>query len=259
MSINYTSAQPQRPSSVRSNQDRRGRRDEIVREYNQQSASRARWARLSAQDALKTHMQNSAKAKARELERAELENKRKERSEIEARRRAQARDRAASEARTDASANEHSDRSRRQTPRRVVAPLSSKEYQEKTRRSFEHYERERALRDPYSRSAKSNTNREVIDGRGTIDSRAFNELEIITNKTIDKQDRHEASVTVNDSSRRWRTTEASFSSSFSNSRDSEGNIAGMLGFYKQLPPFVQISIPVIALLVIILIFLLVKG
>lgn len=250
------STQTQKSTTSQNQVDRRGRRDELVREYNQQSASRARWARLSAQDTIKSHMQNSARAKARALERAEYENKRKERGEIEARRRAQQRDRAASEARTSAGANESSNSSIMYPKKRVVEPLSSKEYQEKTRRSFEHYERERAVRDPYSRQTQRNSNREVIDGRGTIDSRAFNELDIISNKTINDQDRHETSLSTNDSPKRWKTKDSQTSRHLPSLGNREQSENGVFSFYKQLPPFVQISIPIIIVLIIIVLFLL---
>lgn len=259
MAISYTSTSTQNSSTPRSTTDRRARRDELVREYNQQSASRARWARLSTQDAINAHKQNSARAKARALERAEYENRQKERNEIEAKKRERDRERAASEARTHAGKSEKTEMSRTRTARRVVEPLSSREYQEKTRRSFEHYERERAVRDPYQRSSLRSGERQVIDGRGTIDSRAFNELDIITNKTIDDQDKHDATLTVSDSPRRWKTSSRNAADSAPSIGQVGSQGSGLIDSYKQLPPFVQIAIPVILILLLILIFLLLKG
>ena len=259
MAISYTSNNEKSEKQSVPQEDRRLTRDELVREYNQKSASRARWARLSAQDAVNAHLQNSARAKARELERAEYENMRKERAEIESKKREQQRDLAASQARASAGESERSGGKKPRNPKRVVEPLTSQEYQEKTRRSFEHYERERAVRDPYQKSPKRNGNRTVIDGRGTIDSRAFNELDIITNKTVDEQDQHDAALTVSSSPKRWKTSSKNAAANAPSIGHVGSSVHGIVGFYSDLPPFVKIAIPIIIVLIIILIFLLMRG
>ena len=69
---------------------------------------------------------------------------------------------------------------------RVVPPLSSQESYDRTRSSMENYERARASRDALSETRRTRTpNREVIDGRGSIDSRAFNETHELVGYSID--------------------------------------------------------------------------
>ena len=260
MSISYTNDQPIQ-NKPQSRAQSKFSRDELIKEYNQESASRARSARLKTQDVVQDHMRSAARAKAREQEREAFEKRQKERSEMEAKKRAQERDISASKARTDAQIEACNTKTRirpRQT--RVVEPLSSKEYQEKTRRSFEHYERERAVRDPYQPARLGRGERQVIDGRGTIDSRAFNELDIITNHAIDDSDKHDATLMSESSNRRWRTSNR-------NSADSAPSI-GRVGhspntnlseMWQDLPQFVKISVPVIIVLLLIIIFLFARG
>lgn len=246
MSIKYTS----NITISNNNEDASKRpltRNELVDEYNSRSASRARYARIKAEESSLIHKQNIARAKERRAQRAAYDAMRKEEEAKRAEKRALERELAAAQARAEAGENEHRNRTSTRKSR-VVPPLSSKEYQEKTRRNFEHYERERAARDPYLGNNKKGGERTVIDGRGTIDSRAFHEHDIITNFTIDDRDKHEAALTVNDSPLRWKSKSARFDENTENSNS----------IFSSMPRFVLISIPIIVILIAIIIFLLIK-
>ena len=89
---------------------------------------------------------------------------------------------------------------------RAATPLSSQESQERTRTWQENYEYQRATRDPLMRAQYGRVgNREVIDGRGSIDSRAFNEHQMLVGYTIDERDRHQPDIDSVDSNMRWHS------------------------------------------------------
>ena len=71
---------------------------------------------------------------------------------------------------------------------------------------MENYERARASRDALSETRRTRTpNREVIDGRGSIDSRAFNETHELVGYSIDDRDRPKAAVDASFSKTRWHS------------------------------------------------------
>lgn len=73
--------------------------------------------------------------------------------------------------------------------------------------SREAYERARASRDPRKATAvRRGGPREVIDGRGSIDSRAFNERNELVGYTIDVADQHEPAIDVPEGRTRWRSS-----------------------------------------------------
>lgn len=230
-------------------------RDSIVREYNSEAASYARGARLRANEKTESYQQNRARSKERAAARAQYDAMRREEEAIRAEKRAKERDYALSQARESASLEEKTSRSTQK--RRVVEPMSSQEYQEKTRKNFEHYERERAVRDPYQPRNLRSGERTVIDGRGTIDSRAFNEQDIITNRAVAEEDKHEATLTTTTARERWKTHQ----DSFSKNAPSIGQVGqnSTLSAFKELPIFFRVVIPIIVILIIIVIYLLIRG
>ena len=233
-------------------------REAILREYDEENASKARYARLKAQESSLIHKQNAERAKQRSAQRAAYDAKRKEEEALRAQRRAAQRELAAAQARCDA--EKHASESMRTRQRsRVVEPLSSQEYQERTRRNFEHYEHQRAIRDPYSNVPKQNGKREVIDGRGTIDSRAFHEYNLITDMTISDEDQHEATLTTTQSPKRWKTRASNTASNIEsgNQQMFKGSLPAKT--FGDLPTFFKISIPTIIILIIIVIILLIRG
>ncbi len=117
--------------------------------------------------------------------------------------------------------------------------------------------------------------RQLIDGRGSIDSRAFNERREIVGYTIDDRDRHDPMVDALESRSRWRSQDGL---SVSHQRISgpqqaggrrptqiglqggamgrKRDFAAARGSASGIPLFVKIAIPVIIVLGIILFFLL---
>ncbi len=70
------------------------------------------------------------------------------------------------------------------------------------------YEIVKARREARAReSAGRNRNRDLIDARGSIDSRAFNENQEIVGYTINKEDAHDPLIETNSSSR-WNSRDA---------------------------------------------------
>lgn len=245
--------------SGNSHQTQRHTRDELVRTYNTQNAKRARGARARSNDALARNRASRTRAEERaERRRTRFDQIRKEEEEMSAKRRAQQRDLAASEARTSAGTNMNDARISRRVP--ATKPLSSQESREKTQKNLEHYERERAARDPFQQEKPINQKREVIDGRGTIDSRAFNESQIITNKAISPEDRHNPELSTSGSKKRWNTHSSKPDipkhavPTASSKRAFRG--ADLRDIFEDLPPFVKVSIPIILILLIIVLILL---
>lgn len=245
--------------SGNSQSSQRHTRDELVRTYNSQNAKRARGARARSNDTLARNRATRTRAEERaERRRTRFDQIRKEEEEMSAKRRAQQRDLAASEARTSAGTNMNDARITKRVP--LSKPLSSQESREKTQKSLEHYERERAARDPFQQEKPINQKREVIDGRGTIDSRAFSESQIITHKAIAPEDRHDPELATTKSTTRWNTHSSKADiakhavTPVSKKRSFSG--ADLRDAFEDLPLFVKVSIPIILVLLIIILFLL---
>lgn len=255
MSVNYSSNNAKHVATDAVEPRPKPTRDSLVREYNSEAASYARGARLRANEKTESFQQNRSRSRERAAARAQFDAMRKEEEAINAEKRAMEREYALSQARESASLGERSTHSTQK--RRVAEPMSSQEYQEKTRKNFEHYERERAVRDPYQPRSARRGERTVIDGRGTIDSRAFNEQDIITNRVVAEEDKHEATLTTTEAKERWRTRK----DSFSKNAPSIGKVGGNSTFsaFRELPPFFRVVIPVIVILIIIIIYLIVRG
>ena len=86
-------------------------------------------------------------------------------------------------------------------------PLTSEESRSQVERSRELYERARADRSTdISSIGKRGRNREVIDGRGSIDSRAFNERNELVGYTINASDQHEPMLDLPATRSKWGST-----------------------------------------------------
>lgn len=193
-----------RPQDQREAEGAPGRpsRDTLVRMYNAQDATRARNTRMYSQEAMQDFQQREARAAQR----------RQQREEFAARSREEQRS-AARSGRAGAGANTHMTQAQAQqrardirAMNRVRQPLTTQESHDQTQMSREAYEQERARRDVLSASRQNRTsNREVIDGRGSIDSRAFNEKNELVGYSIDEHDRPDPAVDSTDSPSRWRS------------------------------------------------------
>ena len=233
-------------------------RDELVKEYNSQNERRARNARAHSNDTLRMQREFREKARLRNQSRNRLDQIRKEEEERAAQKRAMQRDLQASEARQDA--NLHLDKAKTQHRSTVSKPMSSQEFRENTRKNFEHYERQRALRDPFLKNNGLSKERTVIDGRGTIDSRTFNEKNEISNRTMDERDQHSPVATPSDAKNRWNTHSARVEmpahASTKNLKPLDFRRTAFSHSYSEFPTFVKVAVPVIIILLLIVIFLL---
>ena len=143
---------------------------------------------------------------------------------------------------------------------------------------MENYERARASRDALSETRRTRTpNREVIDGRGSIDSRAFNETHELVGYSIDGRDRPKAAVDASFSKTRWhsragqgfsdvpdsgaarhaparpqRRSEVGFSGGVMSGR---ANYTAPKTGLAGVPLFVKIAVPIIVVLIAVIIYL----
>jgi cobalamin biosynthesis Mg chelatase CobN len=184
------------------------------------------------------------------------------------------RDYAAAASRTDAHTREQRMQSSSQAnrSRRVVEPLTTQESNERTRRSQATYERARRQRAASQgmREFRSG-DREVIDGRGSVDSRAFNELNKLVGYSVDKADRPDPAVDKSNPKTRWHSHAGqNFGSPDSGMRASANarrrsqrsqsmqNAGGLPGIFSNIPPLVLVAIVAIVILLVIL-FVLIFG
>lgn len=153
-----------------------------MRQYAAQDAQRARNARIYSQETAESYKQSAARAKERARQREIMDARRREEEAKQAAQRAAQRENEAAYARMRANAREH--------PNRTTVPLSSQESYERARMSRESYERARAMRDALSIEHQNRSpNRELIDARGSVDSRAFSEHDQLIGYSINRADR----------------------------------------------------------------------
>jgi hypothetical protein len=150
----------------------------------------------------------------------------------------------------------------------VVPPLSSQESHDLTRSSRESYERARASRDALSESRRGRSlNREVIDGRGSIDSRTFNESHQISGFAREEEDRHDPMIDTVTSHKSWQSRAGQGFVSPMNSQQggvgfSGGVMSGRADYgpqqhgFSAIPLFLKVAIPVIVVLLVVLVVLL---
>ena len=160
---------------------------------------------------------------------------------------------------------------------RMQAPAEPDIYQDGRRRDWE---AQRALRDARQRR---NANREVIDGRGSIDSRTFNESHQISAYSRDERDRHDPMVDTVEARTTWRSRAGQgFDGAVDpagahampaplrprGSRASDVGFSGVMsgranysapasGPLAALPTFLKVTIPVIVILLAVIIYLVV--
>ena len=250
-------------------------RESILQSYASQDEMRARNARLRSQQAAQSVAASAAQRDADRVARQEaLAAQQREQEALRAQREAE---RMARRGQGAAPAP---------APRRtrVVPPLSSQESYDLTRSSMESYERARAYRDALSETRRCRAlNREGIDGRGSIDSRTFNESHQISAYSRDERDRHDPMVDTVEARTTWRSRAGQgFDGAVDpagahampaplrprGSRASDVGFSGVMsgranysapasGPLAALPTFLKVTIPVIVILLAVIIYLVV--
>ncbi len=244
-------------------------RESILQSYASQDEMRARNARLRSQQAAQSYVASAAQRDADRMARQEaLAAQQREQEAYRAQREAER------AARLQGAAGPSVSASRRT---RVVPPLSSQESYDMTRSSMESYERARASRDALSETRRSRAlNREVIDGRGSIDSRTFNESHQISGYSHDDRDRHDPMVDTVAARTNWRSRAGQGFEAVSDggvsaplrsraSRASEVGFSGVMsgranysapsGPLAAVPSFLKVTVPIIVVLLAIILFL----
>lgn len=167
-------------------------RESILQSYASQDEMRARNARMYSQAASQSTAASAAQRSAERAARQEA---------LAAQQREQEAARAAQRAGQPGIGG-----TSQQRRARVVPPLSSQESYDLTRSSQASYERARASRDALSEDRRGRAlNREVIDGRGSIDSRTFNESHQISGYSRDERDRPDPMVDTMEARTTWRS------------------------------------------------------
>lgn len=268
----YPQADPaggRQPQGSRGKITTRPSRESILQSYASQDEMRARNARLRSQQAAQSYVASAAQRDADRMARQEaLAAQQREQEAYRAQREAER------AARLQGAAGPGVSASRRT---RVVPPLSSQESYDMTRSSMESYERARASRDALSETRRSRAlNREVIDGRGSIDSRTFNESHQISGYSHDDRDRHDPMVDTVAARTNWRSRAGQGFEAVSDggvsaplrsraSRASEVGFSGVMsgranysapsGPLAAVPSFLKVTVPIIVVLLAIILFL----
>ena len=268
----YPQADPaggRQPQGSRGKITTRPSRESILQSYASQDEMRARNARLRSQQAAQSVAASAAQRDADRVARQEaLAAQQREQEAYRAQREAER------AARLQGAAGPSVSASRRT---RVVPPLSSQESYDMTRSSMESYERARASRDALSETRRSRAlNREVIDGRGSIDSRTFNESHQISGYSHDDRDRHDPMVDTVAARTNWRSRAGQGFEAVSDggvsaplrsraSRASEVGFSGVMsgranysapsGPLAAVPSFLKVTVPIIVVLLAIILFL----
>lgn len=274
---------PQQGAPGRAAQGSRGKittrpsRESILQSYASQDEMRARNARLRSQQAAQSTAASAAQRDADRAARQEaLAAQQREQEAYRAQRDAER------AARRGQGAGPQAAPVSRRT--RVVPPLSSQESYDLTRSSMESYERARASRDALSETRRGRAlNREVIDGRGSIDSRTFNESHQISSYSRDERDRHDPMLDTVEARTSWRSRagqgfEAAPDASaprggtvvplrprgsrasdvgFSGVMSGRANYSAPSGPLAGVPTFLKVTIPIIVILLAIVIYLVV--
>ncbi len=254
-------------------------RDRIVKSYSDEAAARARNARMESQKTYHDYQVSSSRERQRQARRqqinAQLPYDRNEDGAIPSQYQASSAPSRTRSGFDPANMPPTVRTTQRDHMGRAIKPLTSEESRVRTRQSQEYYENQRATRDVLSQNRAMRTpNRQVIDARGSVDSRAFNEFDELVGYSIDDQDKPQPFVDSSNSKSRWRShagqgfdgtrerIDAPKRPHVRNSRvnltslsdtisgkDSYGNPRnGIAG----LPFFVKVAVPVIVILIIIL-------
>lgn len=225
--------QPDRPvrRGQRGTITSRPSRDTILQSYAAQDAERAERMRTHASEAVREYQASASRAADREAQRRELMERQHEQDELAKRRRQEevaGRQRAAQLAAMQQKAAMGSPDAQARVGRDMVSmydtdevyaraaevgrpghashPLSSEEGRERSRNAREMYEFERASRDALGGGRYGRREaREVIDARGSIDSRAFNERDQLVGYSISDEDKPEPLVDASLTQTRWHS------------------------------------------------------
>lgn len=244
-------------------------RESIMESYAAQDQARARGARMRNQESYEEFQRSAARNRERRDRQRELELRIREEERLRAEERRRKRELEQARVRSEAALEQRA--GSRSPVRRVVDPLSSQESHERYELSRQAYERERENRDVLSpQRPLRGGNREVIDGRGSIDSRAFNEHQALVSYSIDENDRPDPMIDASNPKAKWRSHSASdvhgpggfrVGSSrgsrvptFANSV-SQGPQTGLGSLFAELPTFVKVVVPAILVLLIILLLI----
>ena len=176
----------------------------------------------------------------------------------------------------------------RRPRQRIAEPLSSQESYDSMRRSRASYERARASRDALDEARRAAGDREVIDGRGSIDSRTFNESHQISSLSHDDRDRPRAAIDASMTQTRWHSragqgfdavpdagamgtipgrvrsnmgahrpaSGVGFSGGVVSGRGDYAGTGSGGGFFAGIPLFFKVTVPIIIILLAVLVFLL---
>lgn len=258
------------PQGSRGKITTRPSRESILQSYASQDEMRARNARLRSQQASQSVVASAAQRDADRVARQQaLAAQQREQEAYRAQREAE---RAARNGHGAAAAP---------APRRtrVVPPLSSQESYDLTRSSMESYERARASRDALSETRRGRAmNREVIDGRGSIDSRTFNESHQISGYSRDERDRPDPMLDTVTARTNWRSRagqgfdavpdggapthglpmrprHSSGGVGFSGVMSGRADYSAPGGPLAGIPPFLKVTVPIIVILLIVILFL----
>ena len=160
-------------------EESRPSRESIIRNYNESAAARARSTRQHSQEAMQDFQRREELTLERQRQKSEYESNNpdmKVMSQVP---------QSAHMSQEQAKMHARELRARRWE----TGPITTQERRDRTLVSRENIEAERARRDVFSRNPSRTSNREVIDGRGSIDSRAFNERNELVGYSIDQRDR----------------------------------------------------------------------
>lgn len=161
---------------------------------------------MSLQERSADHLARSERAELRATMRDALDARRLEEESLERARRAARREQDLADARSvssNAMSVDHPVRAR------IREPLSTQESHQQAIMSKESYEKAREARDVLTESGlKRSANREVIDGRGSIDSRAFNERNELVGYSINKDDRPRPAIDDSNPKTKWHSRSA---------------------------------------------------
>lgn len=206
-------------------------RDTILQSYAVQDAERAQRTRDHASAALQELERTAARNADREAQRRALMERQREQEELRERLHQEEvanRQRAAQMAAVRQRALMREEQAPERAGRDMVAmrdtdemyaraaevgrrghashPLSSAEGRERSRVAQETYEFERASRDALSGSTYGRRGeREIIDARGSIDSRAFSERDQLIGYSIDEDDKPEPAIDASLTQTRWHS------------------------------------------------------
>lgn len=237
-------------------------RESIIRNYNANAAEKARSTRRQSQQAIEQFQEREERTMERQRQKSEYENMAQESNMV-----------IKNPVSTHMSQEQAKVRAREiRAQNRLRNTMTTQESHDRTISSKENFEAERARRDVFSnRNASRTSNREVIDGRGSIDSRAFNERNELVGYSIDKTDRPDPLIeTPPEQVGKWNSQagqgfapsyRGSFSSRKSDLDKLSDSISGQSqyrhqGPFSSLPTSAKFLIVLIVILLAILIYLL---